>query len=78
MSVKFRRDQPQLSDEERELVDRIKRLAEELHDSIDMAPPSPARGSCGAGWIPPPPRWRACGFARCSPPLSRRKKWTAC
>jgi hypothetical protein len=43
MSVKFRKDHPQLSMEEKELVDRIKLLAEEMHDSIDMAPVSPAR-----------------------------------
>ncbi len=43
MSVKFRRDHPQLSAEEMELVNRVKLLAEELHESIDMAPVSPAR-----------------------------------
>jgi hypothetical protein len=43
MSVKFRKDQPQLSPEEKELVDRVKQLAEEMHESIDMAPVSPAR-----------------------------------
>jgi hypothetical protein len=45
MSVKFRKDQPQLTPVEKELVDRIKTLAEEMHDSIDMAPVSPARAN---------------------------------
>jgi hypothetical protein len=43
MSNKFRRDHRQLSPDEIELVGRISQLAEELRDSIDMAPVSPAR-----------------------------------
>jgi hypothetical protein len=43
MSVNFRRDQPQLDPQELELLERIRELAEELHDSIDMAPVSPSR-----------------------------------
>jgi hypothetical protein len=43
MSIKFRKDQPQLNADEKELVERIRQLAEEMHDSIDMAPTSPAR-----------------------------------
>ena len=43
MSLKFRRDPPKLSPEESELADRVAQLAEEMHDSIDMAPPSHAR-----------------------------------
>ena len=43
MTVKFRRDQPQLTAEDLEIVNRIKMMAEEMHESIDMAPVSPAR-----------------------------------
>ena len=43
MSLKFRREPPQLSQEEAELADRVAQLAEEMHDSIDMAQPSHAR-----------------------------------
>ena len=43
MSVKFRLDTPQLTAEDKELMDRILKLAEELYDSIDMAPASQAR-----------------------------------
>ena len=43
MSLKFRREPLQLSPEETELADRVAQLAQEMHDSIDMAPPSHAR-----------------------------------
>jgi hypothetical protein len=43
MTVNFRREQPQLEAQELELLERIRQLAEELHDSVDMAPASPAR-----------------------------------
>jgi hypothetical protein len=43
MAVKFRREPLQLSSNESEIVDRVIKLAEELYDSIDMAPPSAAR-----------------------------------
>ena len=43
MSSKFRRDVSQLNAEDKELIDRVMRIAEELYESIDMAPPSNAR-----------------------------------
>ena len=43
MSVKFRREPPHLSADESEIVDRVIKLAEDLYESIDMAPPSHAR-----------------------------------
>lgn len=43
MSAKFHREQPQLSAEDEEVLDRIMKVAEELYTSIDMAPPSRAR-----------------------------------
>jgi len=43
MPLRFRRDSSQFRPEERELADRIIKVAEELYESIDMAPPSPAR-----------------------------------
>jgi hypothetical protein len=43
MSLKFRREPPQFNPDEIELADRIKKIAEELYESIDMTPPSQAR-----------------------------------
>ena len=43
MSPVFRKDQRHLTVEEREQVNSIKQLAEDLHDVIDMLPPSHAR-----------------------------------
>ena len=43
MSPVFRKEQRHLTAEEREQVNAIKQLAEDLHDVIDMLPPSRAR-----------------------------------
>lgn len=43
MSLKFRKELPELGAEEQALLERLLQLAEELHDTIDMAPPSRAR-----------------------------------
>ncbi len=39
----FRRDPWDLTAQEKELVDRIHKIAEDLYESIDMAPPSVSR-----------------------------------
>ena len=43
MSPVFRQEQRHLTTEERHQVNVIKQLAEDLHDVIDMLPPSRAR-----------------------------------
>ncbi len=43
MSPVFRQEQRHLTAEERHQVNAIKQLAEDLHDVIDMLPPSRAR-----------------------------------
>jgi hypothetical protein len=43
MSPVFRKEQRHLTLEERHQVNAIKQLAEDLHDVIDMLPPSRAR-----------------------------------
>jgi hypothetical protein len=43
MSPVFRKEQRRLNDEERQLVNHIKQLAEDLHDVIDMMPASRPR-----------------------------------
>lgn len=43
MSLKFRRELPQLSAEQQALAERLLQLAEEFHDTVDMTPPSRAR-----------------------------------
>ena len=43
MSPVFRKEQRHLTADEREQVNSIKQLAEDLHDLIDMLPPSRAR-----------------------------------
>jgi hypothetical protein len=43
MSSVFRKEQRYLSPKEREQVNEIKQLAQDLHDIIDMLPPSLAR-----------------------------------
>ena len=43
MSPVFRKEQRHLTTEERQQINAIKQLAEDLHDMIDMLPPSRAR-----------------------------------
>ena len=43
MSPVFRKEQRHLNADERQQVNSIKQLAEDLHDLIDMLPPSRAR-----------------------------------
>ncbi len=43
MPTRFRKEQRHLTTEERVVVNRVKQLAEDLHDIIDMMPPSRAR-----------------------------------
>ena len=43
MSPVFRKEQRHLTGDERNQVNNIKQLAEDLHDIIDMLPPSRAR-----------------------------------
>jgi hypothetical protein len=43
MSPVFRKEQRHLTADERQQVNSIKQLAEDLHDLIDMLPPSRAR-----------------------------------
>lgn len=43
MSPVFRKEQRHLTADERHQVNTIKQLAEDLHDVIDMLPPSRAR-----------------------------------
>ncbi len=43
MSPVFRKEQRHLTADERQEVNTIKQLAEDLHDVIDMLPPSRAR-----------------------------------
>ena len=50
MTVKFRRNQSQLTADDLEIVNRIKMMAEEMHESIDMAPVSPARETAKVKW----------------------------
>ena len=43
MTTMFRKEQRNLTEEERDLVNNIKQLAEDLGDAIDMAPASHER-----------------------------------
>jgi hypothetical protein len=43
MTTMFRKEQRNLTEEERDLVNNIKQIAEDLNDAIDMAPPSHER-----------------------------------
>jgi hypothetical protein len=43
MSPVFRKEQRHLTVEERQQINDLKQLAEDLHDLIDMLPASPAR-----------------------------------
>lgn len=43
MTTVFRKEQRRLNAEEREMVNHIKQLAEDLHDVVDMLPASRAR-----------------------------------
>jgi hypothetical protein len=43
MSPVFRKEQRRLNAEERQMVNHVKQLAEDLHDVVDMLPASRAR-----------------------------------
>jgi hypothetical protein len=43
MSPVFRKEQRRLNAEEREMVNHVKQMAEDLHDVIDMMPASRSR-----------------------------------
>jgi hypothetical protein len=43
MTTMFRKEQRNLTEEERDLVNNIKQIAEDLNDAIDMAPTSHER-----------------------------------
>ena len=40
MATVFHKDQRALTDEERDLANQIKAIAQDLHDLLDMVPPS--------------------------------------